>query len=250
MAEVPDERPSGLANRFGLVEALFGFLGGELAGSLLAGAANALAGHTSRLGEDVGGLVGLWLGLLAAVLAASSAARRRGERPGVLDRLHADYGLALRPSDIPLGIAVGLASAYLLVPALTLPLTPFVHHLSERLSAPSKQLAEHVDGTGYVALALLVCVGTPVVEELFFRGLVLRAALGRLGGGRAGTVGAVLVTGALFGLAHFQPIELLALAGFGCVLCVLALRTGRLGAGMFAHATFNALTIISLARSH
>jgi membrane protease YdiL (CAAX protease family) len=251
MADTEEARGPGWANRFGLIEALFGFLGGELVGSLFANVANSIAGHTTTLGEDIGGLTGLWLGLLGAVVVACSARQRRVPGVGLFARLRRDYGLGFKLTDLPLGIVIGLASAYLLVPLLTLPLSPFVKNLHQRLEQPSHQLANHIDGAGYVLLALLVCVCTPIVEELFFRGLVLRGMLGRFAGkGRYGTVLAVVLSGIAFGLAHFQPIELLALSGFGAVLCVLALRTGRLGAGMFAHATFNALTIISLARTH
>jgi membrane protease YdiL (CAAX protease family) len=38
-----------------------------------------------------------------------------------------------------------------------------------------------------------------------------------------------------------------ALASFGAVLSWLAQRTGRLGPGLVAHATFNAITLLALA---
>jgi hypothetical protein len=105
---------------------------------------------------------------------------------------------------------------------------------------------------GLVVLGVLVCFGSPLVEELYFRGLVLRAAAGRLAplGARLGPVASVVLVGALFGLVHFEPLQLLALVGFGMVLCVLAWRTGRLGAGIVAHMTFNTLAFVSVARSH
>jgi membrane protease YdiL (CAAX protease family) len=187
---------------------------------------------------------------------------------------------------VPIGVAVGLVSAYALVPLLEWPLKPFVSHLNQRLSAPAHQLTAHVNGPGYVILGLFVCVGSPVVEELFFRGLLLRGVLGWLLGrsspgrliapsrsgsslpparpgpswvtgssapkmsARAAAAVAVVVCGIAFGLAHFEAVELLALSGFGAVLGVLALRSGRLGPGIIAHGTFNAVTIISLAHSH
>lgn len=244
-------------NRFGLLEAVIGFLAGELIGSLFSALSSSIAGHHTNLGADAGGLVGLWFGLLGAVFAASLGRGRsqeddgRPEQLSLLGRLRRDYGLAIAPMDAPLGIVVGLISSFALVPLLTLPLEPFVPHLSQKLQQPANQLANHINGGGYVVLALLVCVGSPVVEELFFRGLVLRALLGRLGSeGLAGPIASVVITGILFGLAHFEAYELLALAGFGMVLSVLALRTGRLAPGMFAHATFNAVTIISLAHNH
>ena len=50
-----------------------------------------------------------------------------------------------------------------------------------------------------------------------------------------------MTTGVVFGLAHFETLELLGLAAFGVVLSLLAIRFRRLGPCMFAHATFNLL---------
>jgi membrane protease YdiL (CAAX protease family) len=49
---------------------------------------------------------------------------------------------------------------------------------------------------------------------------------------------------------HFEPLELLALSGFGMVLSALAIRTGRLGPGFVAHAVFNIVTFVPLALGH
>ena len=87
-------------------------------------------------------------------------------------------------------------------------------------------------------------VGAPVIEELFFRGLLLRALKARIG-----SVGAVIASGVLFGLAHFEPLQLPVLALFGVVLGMVALRTGRLGPGICAHAAFNSLAVYSLLSS-
>jgi len=56
----------------------------------------------------------------------------------------------------------------------------------------------------------------------------------------------------LFGLAHFQDVSagglvlVTSLFAFGVVLAVLAVRSGRLGPGIWAHATFNAFTVVVL----
>ena len=91
-------------------------------------------------------------------------------------------------------------------------------------------------------------VGAPFFEELFFRGVLLRA-LARLFGTIGGWVGpalAIAVTGVLFGLAHAESLQLLGLAVFGIILSFVAYRTGRLGMNMVAHATFN-LTALAAA---
>jgi membrane protease YdiL (CAAX protease family) len=63
---------------------------------------------------------------------------------------------------------------------------------------------------------------------------------------RFGPVVAVLGSAVAFGLAHFELLQLAALILFGVVLALLAERTGRLGPGIVAHATFNAATVLTL----
>ena len=53
---------------------------------------------------------------------------------------------------------------------------------------------------------------------------------------------AVVLVGIVFGLAHFEALQLIALAGFGILLGALATATGRLGPGIVTHASFNAVT--------
>lgn len=89
----------------------------------------------------------------------------------------------------------------------------------------------------------------PVAEELFFRGLALRAWLREYG-----VWPALVCSSVLFGLVHFglNPLDGLAaelprlaiLAAGGLVLAVLALRTGSLTAPIAAHTTMNGLTVI------
>jgi membrane protease YdiL (CAAX protease family) len=50
----------------------------------------------------------------------------------------------------------------------------------------------------------------------------------------------------LFGLAHFEALQLAALILFGLILGTLAYRTGRLGPTIVAHAAFNAVTVLTL----
>lgn len=104
-------------------------------------------------------------------------------------------------------------------------------------------------------LGVLVCVGSPLVEELFFRGLFLRGLLGtargRLGWRAVPAVlGSAVLSGVVFGLVHFEALQLIALSGFGVLLALMACTTGRLGAGIVAHITFNTVTFVALATNH
>lgn len=253
------ERPSGdgaggparREPRWGLGDAAAGFLVGFLVASLAvavwAAAANVPrnAGAAEQtFGVVVAGLLGLWVGLAGSPVLAS---RLKGS-----GRLSIDFGLSIRPlTDVPIGVAVGLASQLLLVPVLYLPLHPFVRDLDQRLGQPARQLTGSSTGAGFVVIAVLVCVGAPLVEELYFRGLLLRsldkrlASLGRV----AAPVLSVAVSAVAFGLAHAQSLQLLGLVALGVVLGAMAERFGRLGPGIVAHATFNTVAVVSIALS-
>lgn len=101
---------------------------------------------------------------------------------------------------------------------------------------------------GRIALVVLAVGIAPVVEELVFRGVVLRGLLGVLPAWAA--VGA---QGMLFGVAHLQPgigmgnVGLsIVLAGVGTAFGASAVWTRRLAAPVLAHMIFNAVVIALL----
>ena len=116
------------------------------------------------------------------------------------------------------------------------------------VSGPVQELVDKSQGLAYIGLLLSVAVGAPIVEELFFRGLLLRSLQKRFHNGLA-----VFLSAVAFGLAHGStlPVDavvlvMVSLMAFGAVLAVLAIRTGRLGPGIVAHAAFNLFTILYL----
>jgi membrane protease YdiL (CAAX protease family) len=155
--------------------------------------------------------------------------------------------------DIPVGAAVGLASQYGLVRLLYLPFEAFDHHLAHQISQPAQNDTSAVHSTPALVVALaLLAVGAPLVEELFFRGLLLRSlrsAIGRSHGAWA-VPGSVVLSALAFGLAHFEAVQFLGLAAFGVVLAVMAWRWDRLGPSVAAHAAFNASAVISITHLH
>ncbi len=228
-----------------------GFVVGQVASAILLYAVAAGTGHSSdvaRLAAQpvppawvvVSGLVGLWFGFVGAVVFAS---RSRGT--GSLRR---DMGLEVRPWDILIGPALGLAGQLLLLPLLYFPLEHVVRHLDQRLNAPAKHLTGGFPGSDLAVIAVLTVVVVPVVEELFFRGLVLRALLRVFAraGPVVGVALAAVADGVIFGLAHFELLQLLGLAAFGVVLALMAYKFRRLGPGIFAHGMFNLLAILSV----
>src|SRR5487761_1976554 len=200
-------------NAFGVGATLLGILAGELVSAVLLGISYAIAGkgHTpSTFDRDVAGLLGLWIGFVGTAIWASVA---HDAGLGLSVRLRDDFGLSIRWSDLLLGIATGLFGQYVLVPLLELPLYPFVPHLFHRLGAPARTLTSGESGLTLAIVGVLVCVGSPIVEEFFFRGLLLRGLIGvardRLGW-RAlpAVVTSALVSGLIFGLVHFEALQL------------------------------------------
>lgn len=251
-----------VGNPFGVGEAVLGIAVGFLLSSLAAAAYGAASGHPRHppvIGTDIVTFLALWAGFFGAVVVATRSHAPGRSRPAPAasapgtGSVVADYGLRVHPwPDLPLGIAVGVAAQFALVPLLELPLQPFVHNLSRQLGHPTRQLLGPVNGTSFVILTIFVCVGSPFVEEMFFRGLLLRGLLGKCSrlGRRAGPALAIVVTGLVFGLVHFEPLQFLGLAGFGMVLSYLAYRTGRLGPSMAAHVSFNTTTVVAYVLTH
>jgi membrane protease YdiL (CAAX protease family) len=97
------------------------------------------------------------------------------------------------------------------------------------------------NAVGVILLVLIVGLAAPVFEELFYRGLWLRAIERR-----AGTLVAVIGSSVLFGLVHFEPYDLPALIGFGAIVAILTVRTGRLGPAIWAHVAFNLTAVVGL----
>lgn len=227
-----------------LRDALVAYLGAWLLGNLAAGAVLAASGSDTVAGAGPAWLVGIslaqWLPYLVALWILAS-------RVGV-GNPSADYGLSFRPIDL-IGIPIGVATQLLLVPLLYLPLESIWPDAfgSDDIEKRARDLWDGASGGGTVLLILVVVVGAPLVEELVYRGL-LQGALGRRLQQWHGWLAVVLIA-VLFALVHFSPVEYPGLFLVGLVLGACALRTGRLGMGIVAHAAFNATGLVLVATS-
>lgn len=212
-----------------LTDAAIGFLAGLLGSTFLGAITFQFVGDGDTLVITAASLVGLWAGLLWAARRASS---RRGS--GSVSR---DFGLRITPGDIGLGLLGGFGVQSI----VALMYMPF-SELNSELSAPARSLAEQApSGASLVVLTTLVVAGAPLVEELFFRGVLLGALR------RFGVAVAILVSSVAFALVHFG--QLLAMPAFvvlGVVLGIFAVARKRLGAAIVTHATFNAITMAVL----
>ncbi len=99
---------------------------------------------------------------------------------------------------------------------------------------------------GYViAVLVLAVVAAPLVEEMVFRGLVLRSFLAVMH-----PVAAIGLQGVLFGMAHFDPVRgtgniglIIVLGGVGVVMGGAAYLFRRITPTIIAHAIINAIAM-------
>lgn len=175
--------------------------------------------------------VPLWLGLIGAPV---FAARRKGTS------LRKDFGLSVVRTDIPIGLVIGIACQLVLVPLVYVPFRLLGGDTGD-VSEPAQQLVSSAVGPlGVLLLLLVVGVGAPFAEELFYRGLVQRSLLNRLGR----PAWAIVLSAMFFAFAHMQSLQFPALVAVGVVFGILAWRSGRLGLSIFAHVGFNLTTAV------
>lgn len=229
-----------------LLFAVLGFVGGQLVAAVFVAISAAAAGKLPQLSDIarldepptwyiVSTLFGLWAGFFGSAWLATGVKGTKSFRR--------DLGLRFRWIDL-IGIPIGVGGQ-ILVALMYIPIAQHVHNFNQRFNAPSQRLTGGSHGIGFAVIGVLTVVGAPFFEELFFRGVLLRA-LARLFGRIGGFVGpalAVIVTGVLFGLAHAESLQLLGLATFGIILSLVSYLTGRLGMNMVAHAAFNLMAV-------
>ena len=213
---------------------------GALAASVAAAACLTVAYRNVARPPVIPGVL-LFYGCLYGILFGTCVRYSRRHGTGSLS---ADFGLNIRLRDSYRGLGV-LVLANL---AAGLAISPFVHQ--SRFQGSNTQALGHYrhDAKVYVVLALVAVLAAPFFEELFFRGLVYRALLGRIPRGWA-----LLVQGAVFGSMHYNPYAgahnvsvVVAITAMGVVLGWSADRFRRLGPGMVAHSLKNLTAVLVL----
>jgi uncharacterized protein len=185
------------------------------------------------VGTFLASSLGLWTGF---VLAAAFVSQRHGSGD-----LVDDLRVRFRGVDVALGIVAGLGSQLVLVPLLYWPLDRWLN--LDELDDPARDLADAAQSApAFVLIVIGVAIVAPIVEELFFRGVLLPALAERFGDA-AGIVGSSVI----FALFHFEPVAMPGLLVVGLVFALLVHRTGRLGPAIVAHIAFNAVVAVTLA---
>ncbi len=227
--------------QWGVVDAVVGWVLAEVAAVVIGGVILSLAGYTGKRATIAHlplSLIALtypplWLGFVGAPV---YAAVRRG------NGMVRDFACRISRLDVPIGIGAGLAAQLVLVPLVSLPLLKLLGRTASDLEGPARTLADKAnDPFGVVLLFVIVVIGAPIAEELFFRGLVMRSVERHFG-----VPAAIGISAVAFGATHFEGIQTPALIAFGLVLGWLVYRTGRLGTSIVAHMAFNAVSIITL----
>ncbi len=224
--------------RWGLGDVYVGLLVAHVIGAFGGAAVFAAAGYISQ--DEIAAAplammflaqLPLWLGYLGWTWFTS---RTKG------NGLVADFGLRATTRDALFGTLIGIGTQVILVPLLYIPILAIWDDLDP--SDAAQELVDRASGPfDALVLIVLVVVCAPIIEEVFYRGLVLRSIENRLGG-----TWAIVLTALLFGAIHLQLLQFPALAAFGFVASWLTVRTRRLGPAIWAHVGFNGTTVVVL----
>lgn len=146
-----------------------------------------------------------------------------------------DLGLRAAPAARSVGLVILALVVYVLIAVLWV--------AAVRPMNAANSLADVKNqSTINVALAVFaLAVSAPVVEEIFFRGLLYRSLRNRLP-----VWPAALIAGVMFGFVHITgyPLDTLPVkAAFGVIACLLYERTGSLLPGIGLHSFVDASSI-------
>lgn len=153
-----------------------------------------------------------------------------------------DWRLSFKAIDPLLGLGTAVIAVGLAAVAATV--VGSLVNLADESEADNTQFLRDAEGTVWVYLLLVaVVIGAPLAEELFFRGLTLRAFEKR-----AGPVVAVIGSTVFFTLPHFigsglagTLVLFASIGAVGAVLGTVTVVVGRLWPAIFAHMLFNGL---------
>lgn len=215
--------------RMRLTDAVIGYLVSFVLGGIAVNVAWGLGAVKDGFGALIAGMIGLWVGMLASVAWAA--------------RVHADgafrdyVGLRFRRRDV-IGLPIGITVQIVALPLLYWPLRVFG---DLDVDGAARETTELAVGWRIPLLVFALVVGAPLIEEIFFRGL-LQGALVQRFGVHVGVVASAVV----FASIHFQLVQFPGLLVAGFTFAILAARAGRLGPAVWAHVGFNATTVVVL----
>lgn len=223
--------PSAAPHTIDATAAVFTFVGAwvvaQIVSSLILLVLHGDAGSDPSFAVLSVALLGAWSSYLVAMWFAS---QRAGSRDPI-----ADYGIEFRWPDM-LGLGIGALAQLVLIRAVYLPLEALwpATFSEDRLTENAQDLVDRAGNGSVWLVVVVVVIGAPLVEELFYRGLLQRSLAARF------SQGSVLVgVAALFAIVHFRPVEFPGLFAVGLLFGWSALRWDRLGPAVMIHVGFN-----------
>src|SRR4051794_22464352 len=150
------------APRWGIGDAVIGWVVAQVAAILLGSAILAAFGYTGDKASSHNlpitmialSYPPLWLGFVGVPVWASMT-----KGYGIVR----DFGARIKAIDIPIGIVVGTASQLILVPLVSFPLLWLTGKDPDDLSKPARELADKANnGWGIFLLVLIVVIGAPI----------------------------------------------------------------------------------------
>jgi membrane protease YdiL (CAAX protease family) len=155
----------------------------------------------------------------------------------VLWRFAVDRGLALRdfgvrrvaPRFIAAAVLLGISLWYLTALLVQLINPP----------GDTTKLQQFVEQTALVPTLLALSIAPAIAEELVFRGVLARGLEQRVG-----TLGAIVISAAVFGAYHFFPPQIVSTFALGLVLAFITLRSRSIVPSLIVHALNNAVAVV------
>lgn len=212
---------------------LFEAIAGDAAAATSQPAGDAGSSAEARvLGQVLSGAVLVWLGVRRSLGGATGWGLR-------FDRPLRAAGLAL------LGyVAVWPVCAFVLEQTVHLILWVSPAYEIPRHDAIRTLARDDVSTWEFALTAISACILAPLVEEVFFRGILQPAVARRCRSPWCG----IVVAGLAFGAIHYPNVHTIpALIVFGCVLGYIYAKSRSLTLAILVHAIFNAKTVLWLA---
>jgi len=220
--------------RWGLREAFVCLVVAQVAAVLWFVAASTVFGELGFSDDGIAfllvGTFGLWL---AYFFGPGYFSRSLGQGPLV------DFDIGTKSTEAIVAVAVGVGLQLVVLPLLYWPISQLV---DRDPGESAKELIEKVGGPGDVVLfAVAVVLIAPVVEERFYRGMLLPALSSTIG-----PVLGILGSSLVFALVHQELILIPGLMVLAAVLGWMTATTARIGPATVAHMAFNATTVVQL----
>lgn len=139
---------------------------------------------------------------------------------------------------------LGLYNAFLitLITLLSYPLVVFINGIFLSFISIFKDINPSpipvpIDDIQFLYSIFVVAIGPGICEEVMFRGTVM-TAYERLGAGKG-----IIITSLLFGLFHFNILNLIGPLILGVIFGIMVYRTGSIYSSILAHTINNAIAI-------